>query len=213
MSRLKEWFPDLSSSGVFGQLLQFRGLLDRYNQKLNLVSDRSLQQAAQIHFADSILGSRLIVERGGVQGSIYDFGSGNGFPGIVMGILYPQLQVRLVDVDVRKCEFLKVVVSTLDLKNVSVINQNVTELGPQSVPFAVSRGFANLSRSLLAARKIFSLGGKYFHFKSEEWVREVSEIPTALCPFWTPELLGEYQIPGHTGKMFIVKTIRSQRLE
>jgi len=210
--RVREWFPELEDSkhhllkAVFDEL-------QRYHLTLNLVSPRTLPVADAVHFSDAILGSRLIFKTGLVADEIYDFGSGNGFPGLVFSILYPQIRVILVDVDVRKCEYLKSVIHKLGMKNVQVMSIQADKLPPGSVRAGMSRGFANISKSVLMLRRIFSNRGCYFHFKSEEWPKEVAEMPTALCSYWSPVLVGEYKLPIGEVQFAIVNTIRSAKVD
>jgi 16S rRNA (guanine527-N7)-methyltransferase len=166
-----------------------------------------------VHFADSILGCRVIYGSGLVGGEIYDFGSGNGFPGMVFAILYPNIKVTLVDVDSRKCEYLKASAHKLGLRNVQVLNSQADKLPAGCVKAGMSRGFANISKSVLMLRRVFMPHGNYFHFKSEEWPKEVAEMPTALCSFWSAELLGEYKMPTVEAKFAIVRTQRSTKID
>lgn len=210
--RIPEWFSQLDLKHLKA-LHDYHKILIKFNSSLNLVSPRSLLVADALHFADSIFASQVIWTKGQCRGPLYDFGSGNGFPGIVFAILYPSVQVILIDIDVRKCEFLKTVIHTLDLKNCKVENIQVDKLPERSVKFAVSRGFANISKSILMVRKVFSPDGVYFHMKSEEWPKEVAEIPTALCSYWTPEHVADYKIPVGEIKFAVVKTIRTKKMD
>lgn len=208
--RIPNWFSKIDKS----KMVLLKSLFDeliRFNNALNLVSGRSLLVADAIHFADSILGAEMIFNKGQVSGEIYDFGSGNGFPGLVFGIMYPDIQVKLVDVDTRKCEYLKAVSHKLGLTNIQVLNTQIDKLPEGSVQFAMSRGLANISKSVLMVRKIVKSGGKYFHFKSEEWPKEVAEMPTALCSYWVPEHLGNYRLPIGEVQFSIVCTVRTPK--
>ena len=119
--RIKEWFPDLESK-ILIQFESFFELVVRHNKTINLISPKTVPVADALHFADSILGSQIIADDITGLKSIADFGSGNGFPGIVFGILYPDIEVNLVDYDPRKVEFLNHVVATLSLRNIKIIS-------------------------------------------------------------------------------------------
>ncbi len=203
--RVEEWFPDLSSD-VLKNLKLYNDELNKFNKTVNLVSPKTLPFADVIHFADSILASRIINKYNPNIDKIFDLGSGNGFPGLVFGLLYPNTQVILVDSDQRKSEFLKHVISTTKAKNITVANQTIETLPENSISFAMARGYASISRAILATRKNFQKGGKFFHLKSEEWGKEVAEIPTQLCSVWTPALVGEYKLPAGPVKFAVVAT-------
>lgn len=202
--RIPEWFPDLTADQM-GKLKKYHDELLRFNRSLNLIGVKTIPIADAIHFADSILSSRIISKSGKID-ELYDFGSGNGFPGLVYAILFPQTKVKLVDSDARKCEFLKHTAAFVGLTNVEVLSRQVESLPEKSVQFAVSRGFATIPKSILVARKLVKTGGAYFHLKSEEWAKEIADIPTQLCSFWLPSALGEYKLPIGEIKFAVVKT-------
>lgn len=202
--RIPEWFPDIPSDQLI-KLKQYHDELLRFNRSVNLIGVKTIPVADAIHFADSIMSSRLIAKSAKID-ELYDLGSGNGFPGLVYAVLYPQTKVKLVDSDVRKCEFLKHTATSVGLTNVEVLIRQVEALPEKSIRFAVSRGLANIPKSLLMARKLVQIGGAYFHLKSEEWAKEIADIPTQLCSFWLPSALGEYKLPIGEIKFAVVKT-------
>jgi 16S rRNA (guanine527-N7)-methyltransferase len=204
--RLPEWFPSLNSTQL-GLLKQYFQELIKFNKTINLVSSKTIPFADVIHFADCIEASKLIFEKYQPT-EVWDFGSGNGFPGIVFAILQPNIRFVLLDSDVRKTEFLKTVVQNLGLKNVEVKAGSIENLKDGTVKFCVSRGLSVLSKAILQARKVVPKGGIYCHLKSEEWGKEIADIPTQLCSFWSPGLLGEYRLPIGEVKFSVVITER-----
>ncbi|MCB0341530.1 MAG: 16S rRNA (guanine(527)-N(7))-methyltransferase RsmG [Pseudobdellovibrionaceae bacterium] len=202
--RIASWFPDLPDELV-GRLRVFQAELLRFNGRINLVSPRTEAQSDLIHFADSILGGRIVLEHTKNE-RIYDIGSGNGFPGLVMALLARERQFVLVEKDGRKSEFLRHIAGRMELKNVDIQTVRFEELAPQSISCAVSRGFASVSRAVMTARSCCSKGCEYFHFKSENWSTEIAEMPSQLCAFWEPSLVGTYTLPTRTTQMAIVLT-------
>lgn len=205
--RIDEWFLDIEPQKR--ELLKaFREELLRFNHAINLVSVKSLPLLDLLHFSDSILASRIIAESTKID-EIHDIGSGNGFPGIVFAILYPEIKVNLVEVDQRKAEFLKHVAAQLKLSNIKVLTQSFESLPAESVRFGVSRGFASVSKSIMSGRRVFSESGVYFHLKSEGWASEIAAIPVQLCSYWTPGLVKEYQLPVGDVHFAVVKTTKT----
>lgn len=205
--RIQDFFPHIDESKRL-QLLAFWELLLKYNKAINLIGPKTIIVGDTIHFADSILAAQLVKKDAPNIDVIWDFGSGNGFPGVVISILFPEFKVVCVDTDSRKCEFLKQVAASLGLTNLSVENKGIESLPPDSIKFAISRGLANISKTILLARKPFKRGGILYHMKSEQWGLEITEIPIQLCSIWSPELVGEYTLPGTTIKFGLVKTIK-----
>ena len=147
-----------------------------------------------------------MIHKGIGSNDVYDFGGGNGFPGMVMAILAPKTKFYLVDVDQRRCEFLKHAIVQLGLKNVEVLTRPVESIGDDVVKCGVARGFASIPKALLMTRKVFALGGVFYHLKGEEWATEIADIPTQLCAFWSPGFLGEYKLPIGEVKFAVVHT-------
>ena len=87
------------------KLDHYAKLLKKWQQAINLVSQSTLDDVDIRHFADS---QQLdpYIDQGAV---IYDLGSGAGFPGLVLAITRPDLDVNLIESDQRKCQFLRTV--------------------------------------------------------------------------------------------------------
>ena len=205
--RIKEWFPNLNEK-VYQQLKIYHAELLKFNKVVNLISSKTVSNADAIHFADSLLASEQVRKKAFQFEPLYDLGSGNGFPGLVYAILYPDQKVILVDIDERKCEFLKHVVSAVGILNVQILTKKIELFEPASIVQAICRGYAPLPRALLTLRKIVKAGGQVFHLKADEWGLEVSQIPTQLCSVWQPTLDAEYHLPIGEIKLYVVRTER-----
>ncbi|MGO4882915.1 MAG: 16S rRNA (guanine(527)-N(7))-methyltransferase RsmG [Bryobacteraceae bacterium] len=110
-------------AGIFGlsdsqaeRLRQHYELLTRWNIVLNLTSIRTLEEAVERHYCESIFAASFLPAG---PASIADLGSGAGFPGIPIAIVRPDFDVVLIESHQRKAAFLKE--ATRDLSNVSVI--------------------------------------------------------------------------------------------
>jgi 16S rRNA (guanine527-N7)-methyltransferase len=200
--RVPELITDLDPE-TLKKLEAFYFEILRYNSRTNLIPKKTEIEADIVHIYDCIVGARIVLAET-KAGLIYDIGSGNGLPGMVMAILDPKRKFILVDTDERKLEFLRIMIGHLDLKNVAVARQKLDEFDPDSISCAVSRGYASMSKILLLGRRAFRSGGEFFHFKSSTWIREVAQIPSQVCTYWTPRLVKEYDLPIVVAKMAIV---------
>ncbi len=205
--RVPEWFPDLNPS-VIQKMQIYHSELLKFNSKLNLISRNTERDADEAHFADCILATKLMAKVN-LNKPVYDFGAGNGFPGIILSILIPNVEFRMVESDSRKCEFLKHMVAALELKNAQVLNVRVETLLSSEMEIAVSRGFASISKALLATNKGFQKGGRLYHLKGSNWSSEIAEIPTQLISLWSPELIGEYTLPDTQARRVVVCTTKN----
>ncbi len=203
--RLKSWFPNLGDQ-KHALLKTFFHELIKQNKIVNLISAKTVNNCDAIHFADCISACLIVNKNINQNDDLYDIGSGNGFPGIVYSILFPEQKIILLEIDERRCLFLSQAVSLLKLENVSVMNKKIESFGQDTISQAICRGFAPLPKSLMTFRKAVRIGGVVFHLKSSEWSMEVSQIPIQLCSTWQPALLGEYKLPIGDIHLFLVKT-------
>ncbi len=203
--RIPTWFPDLNPETA-KQLKVYFDELIKFNRTLNLVAPKTLPAADAIHFADSIIASRVISAAKPQILEMYDLGSGGGFPGMIFALLNSKTKVHLVEQDQKKCEFLKHIALTLGISNANVICAKVEQLTEGSVQFAIARGFSSISKTILTMRKTVPIGGAIFHLKGDEWSMEVSGIPIQLCSLWAPGLVGEYRLPAGEMRFSVIKT-------
>lgn len=133
-------FPNLSEI----QINQFKMLKDLYNDwnsKINVVSRKDIDELYTRHVLHS-LGIAKVQEF--LPGSkILDVGTGGGFPGIPLAILYPEVDFYLIDVIAKKIKVVNEVVLALDLKNVKA-EQKRAELVKEEFDFVVSRAVTNM---------------------------------------------------------------------
>src|ERR1700691_184057 len=109
-------------------------LLTRWNKVLSLTSVRTLEEAVERHYCESVFAAVHLPEG---SFSVADVGSGAGFPGIPMAIVRPQRQVVLIESQRRKGAFLKE--ASRDLANVRVLAMRAEEIA-ESFDWVVSRG-------------------------------------------------------------------------
>lgn len=202
--RISEWFPELTE-GTLALLKTYQHELLRFNVRLNLIARSTERESDELHFADCILAAKIVL-KAPLGAKVYDIGAGNGFPGIVLAILDSSREYHLVESDARKCEFLKHAAHHLGLKNVRVLNLRFENLAGEKVEFAISRGFASISKTLLACNRIFEIGGQFFHLKGSNWSSEIADLPSQLISVWTPQLIGEYTLPVSQARRAIVVT-------
>jgi 16S rRNA (guanine527-N7)-methyltransferase len=85
------------------KLVAYAQLLDKWQRTINLVSKKTLPEMLERHFLDSAQLSLFVPES---ARTLYDLGSGAGFPGMVLAMLRPEIYVHLIESDQRKCAFL-----------------------------------------------------------------------------------------------------------
>jgi 16S rRNA (guanine527-N7)-methyltransferase len=204
--RIAEWFKDIPAK-TQDKLKTFHNELLKENIAINLIGVKTIPMADAIHFADSILGSRVLMTHKKPK-KIFDLSAGNGFPGLILGILYPDVQIVIVEVDARKAGFLTRLSSQMGLVNTQVLTTQIDKLPDHSIECGITRGLGSISKASLLLRKPFTIGGELFHMKGEEWFKEVSDMPTQLCSIWKASLVSEYSLPVGEIKFGLVKTTK-----
>ncbi len=118
--------------------------LHKWQNAINIVSNKSLQESWERHFVDSIQLLPYLPLKIDARYKIADLGSGGGFPGLVLAILRDDLDVHLIDSDQRKCQFLKNVsreTSTFVSVHSGRVEAVLKDVGPDII---TARGFAPL---------------------------------------------------------------------
>jgi 16S rRNA (guanine527-N7)-methyltransferase len=137
-----------TQSEVERVITDFCILLDKWNQKISLTSARTPELIATEHVLDSILAARILPE----SEAFLDIGSGAGFPGLVLAMLWPNREAHLVEPKEKSSTFLKEAVKNLKLQNVTVHTIPIEELqGDEIVPiyqehFSISRAFSPMRK-------------------------------------------------------------------
>jgi 16S rRNA (guanine527-N7)-methyltransferase len=106
------------------KIAQYADLVRHWAPRLSLVSRPDLKNLETRHVHDSCSVLPHIPE----QGVLYDWGSGAGFPAIIIAIARPNMQVNLVESDGKKCTFLRQVAHDLQLPNVRIWQQRIETL-------------------------------------------------------------------------------------
>ncbi|HAX15637.1 MAG: 16S rRNA (guanine(527)-N(7))-methyltransferase RsmG [Bacteroidota bacterium] len=140
MELIKHYFSDLDEN----QLIQFEKLNELYqdwNLKINVVSRKDIDEIYLRHVLHSLGIAKVQAFKPGAQ--ILDVGTGGGFPGIPLAILFPETQFHLVDSIGKKIKVVEEVAAGLNLKNVKITNDRVENISGE-YDFIVSRAVAQM---------------------------------------------------------------------
>lgn len=163
------------SRETLDRLEHYLALLNKWNPKINLVSPNTLVEAWTRHFVDSAQIFNLVPEN---TSSWVDLGTGGGFPGMVVAILgkelNPDLEVSMVESDVRKCAFLRTVARETGI-NATVYNKRIEAVDPLNADVVSARALAALPLLLELSTRHVKSGGKLLFPKGMRWKSEVEE--------------------------------------
>jgi 16S rRNA (guanine527-N7)-methyltransferase len=138
-----DYFPELSER----QREQFRaldGLYRDWNAKINVISRKDIDNLYVHHVLHSLAIAKVIPFRAGTQ--VLDLGTGGGFPGIPLAILFPQVNFHLIDGTAKKIRVCQEVIEALELGNVSAKQQRAEEIRRPAYEFVVTRAVAKIDQ-------------------------------------------------------------------
>ena len=149
------------------QLEKYDEVLRSENKKYNLTAINNKEDVYLKHFYDSLTLSKIIKLE---NQSLCDIGTGAGFPGMVLKIIYPNLKVTLMDATEKKCKFLQLVIQKLGLKDIEVIHARAeiySKTVREKYDIVTSRAVAPLKHLLEYSIPLVKVGGNYIAMKSD----------------------------------------------
>lgn len=177
----KEFEEELKKLGIsitkeqLNQLKKYYELLLEWNKKVNLTRITDQKEVYLKHFYDSITITRVIDLK--KVSTLLDFGTGAGFPGIVLKIIYPHLSVTLLDSLNKRIIFLNEVIKQLKLQKIETIHERVENYHQQKFDIITTRAVANLSKLLDYTKNLIDEKTKFIPLKGhiEEELKEVEK--------------------------------------
>lgn len=164
------------------QFIQYYEMLIEWNKVINLTTIVEFDDVVVKHFVDSVYLSKLIVLD---DQSIIDVGTGAGFPGIPLKILYPDLKIVLLDSLNKRIKFLELIVDKLGFKDVECIHSRAEDLGHdpkyrECFDISISRAVAKLSILSEYCLPFVKNNGIFISYKSMNIDLELEESKAAI---------------------------------
>ncbi len=196
MKLVNKYFPELTLVQI-EKLISLYELFTIHNKNINLVSKNSLDNFYVEHVLHSLSISKI--NNFNNKELVIDVGSGGGFPGIPLAIIYPNTQFILIDSIAKKTIMIEKFKDELSLKNIKIINDRIEKLNI-SCDFIVSRAVTNMNKFLSLIKKIsFSNknGYKLFYLKGGDLKNELEGInhkSIEISNFYDEEFFNEKKI-------------------
>ena len=142
MNAIRKYFPNINISEK--QIKQFLELDDIYrywNARVNLISRKDINRLYTNHILHSLSIAKIIQFKSGTE--IVDVGTGGGFPGIPLAILFPKAHFTLIDSKIKKAKIVQEISKSINLKNVVVKNDRI-ERENKKYDFVISRAVVKM---------------------------------------------------------------------
>lgn len=165
------------------QFLDYYELLVETNKVMNLTAITEFDEVIEKHFLDSLSLCRIYDLNREIR--VLDLGTGAGFPGVPLKIVFPQIRLVLADSLNKRIKFLENVVGELSLQNVSCVHGRAEEMGRnkeyrEQFDLCVSRAVANLSSLSEYCIPFVKEGGAFISYKSGEIEEEANVAKKAI---------------------------------
>jgi len=181
METILKYFPDLTET----QLQQFSklgGLYKKWNAQINVISRKDIDELYTRHVLHSLAIAK--VQPFQPNSSVLDIGTGGGFPGIPLAILFPETNFYLVDSIGKKIKVVQEVATALELKNVKAAHLRAEKVKGE-FDFIVSRAvtkmddFVKWTKGKIAKKQQHQLKNGILYLKGGDLTEELSNFPKA----------------------------------
>lgn len=182
MKEILNYFPELTPN----QIEQFTKLNDLYtdwNEKINVISRKDIDELYVKHVLHSLAIAKVMKFEKGSE--VLDVGTGGGFPGIPLAILFPEVEFHLVDSIQKKILVVKEVAESLELKNVKT-EATRAENVKRTYDFIVSRAVTQMPKFVewvkpkIKKKHINSLPNGILYLKGGDLTEELKDFPKSI---------------------------------
>lgn len=181
MQLILKYFPNLTEDQI-NKFKQLESLYQDWNLKINVVSRKDIDELYLRHVLHSLAIAKIIQFKNGCQ--IMDVGTGGGFPGIPLAIIFPECQFHLVDSIAKKLKVVNEVVEGLGLTNVKTTHSRVEDIN-ETYDFIVSRAvaamptFVHWVKGKISKKSKHDLKNGILYLKGGDLGEELKDFPKA----------------------------------
>ena len=158
----------------------FLGFLEEWSSRMNLVGTSDRERILTELILDSIIPVPYLPG----AGNMVDLGSGAGFPGLMIKIMKPDINIRLIESNRKKISFLKYVIRVLQLKNITTVNERVEKIADflkdEEINFITSRAMTDLNNLIKLCVPFLTPGVSLIGFLGSKWKSQLKENETFI---------------------------------
>lgn len=209
MEIVTKYFPDLNGQQLdqFGRL---GSLYEEWNAQINVISRKDIEQLYERHVLHSLAIAKIIRFKPGT--TVLDVGTGGGFPGIPLAILFPETSFMLIDSIGKKIKVVNEVASALGLSNVNGQHIRVEEV-KQKFDFVISRAvtafprFVSMVRTKISDQSSNDLPNGILYLKGGDFNEEIEPFGKQIKVY---ELSSFFQEEFFETKKLIHMTLKNK---
>lgn len=208
MNIVEKYFTGLSDKQV-EQFRQLEGLYREWNEKINVISRKDIDALSVHHVLHSLAIAKVISFKVGTK--VLDVGTGGGFPGIPLAIMFPEVDFFLVDSIGKKIKVVEGVAGALGLKNVTARQVRV-ETMKEKFDFIVSRAvtafpaFVALTRNRIRENSFNDLANGILYLKGGDFEEEIKDCRNRVSIYNIPDFFEEEFF--ETKKLIYMKNLK-----
>lgn len=181
---------------IQSQLDLYLDLLQEWNHTFNLTAITQREEMVTHHLLDSLSVLPYVTGK-----NLLDVGTGAGFPGMVLAIAKPDLEVTLLDSAGKKTRFLQQVKAALKLSHVTVVHGRVEEYHPEQLfDQIISRAFSDLTKFVTCTSHLCKKNGQFLAMKGRLPEEEIKALP----PEFTVTAVHRLEIPGLSAERHLI---------
>src|SRR5574344_1471806 len=197
---------------MLNKLNRYYELLVEWNEKMNLTGITEKEEVYLKHFYDSLTISKVIDLT--KEETLCDIGTGAGFPGMVLKIVFPNLKITLVDSLNKRLDFLNEVIKDLNLKDIETIHARAEEYAVTNreiFDVVTARAVASLPILLEYTMPLVKVN-KYFIAMKANAIEEIENSKNALIKLsGNIEQISQFILPIEESNRTIIKVIKKQK--
>ena len=183
------------------QLKKFYHLLISWNEKINLTRITSENEVYLKHFYDSLTITKVI-DLNKVN-TLCEVGTGAGFPGIVLKIVYPNLKITLVDALQKRVNYLNEIIKELDLSDIVAIHSRGEDL-KEKYDIVTARAVANITKLLNYTMHLVEENGVFIAMKGNITEELTPAVQKAISKKYSIEKIEEFYLPYENSQRSLV---------
>lgn len=202
----------IATSEMLEKLDKYYKLLCEWNGKINLTRIIQEDEVYLKHFYDSLTLNKAIDLKNNL--SLCDVGTGAGFPGIVLKIVFPNLSITLVDSLLKRINFLNLVINELQLKDIITVHtrcEDYAKIHREEFDVVTSRAVANLTTLSELCLPMVKVNGCFIPMKANamEEIKEAADILKKLDS--NIESIYEFDLPIENSHRTIIKIRKNKK--